>query len=401
MGRRVVITGLGPVSNIGTGISSFTKALRRGLCGTRPIKGFDTTGFLKTAGGEVPDFRPYEILRRITPADRGWGRTALFAAAAARLAADDAALDLNGTPAAVVMGTTFGEIPAVVGMAEQWKRNGWGLPDPQAAAQASASNLALVASRELGTVGEPVTLGTACAAGNYALGHAFDLITTGETDIAVAGGADSVNRFTHAGFHRMGALAADVCRPFDVDREGIITGEGGVALVLEERTHAKARGARVYAELLGYGMTCDAKHPVSPDAASIIRCFRLAHSRAGVTPDQVDYICAHGTGTRMNDAVEAAAVRTVFGGKAPPISSIKSMVGHTMGASSGFGAVACALSISEGFLPPTVNHRLTDPEATGLDIVSNQSRDGVVRIAQNNGFAFGGNNAVVMFGSEQ
>ncbi|GGP00192.1 beta-ketoacyl-[acyl-carrier-protein] synthase family protein [Wenjunlia tyrosinilytica] len=326
-------------------------------------------------------------------------RTALFAASAARLAVDDASLDVCGSGAAIVIGTSFGEMPAFVDMAEAWHRGGWGRPEPRIAAQAPASQLGVAAAHELGAAGEVITLGTACAAGNYALGYGFDLITLGEADVAVAGGADSVNRFTHAGFHRIGALAADVCRPFDMHRDGILPGEGGVALVLEALEHAQSRGARIYAEMLGYGMTCDAKHPVAPDVDSIARCFALAHRRAGVSPQEIDYVCAHGTGTKTNDLVEARAMHAVFGEKPPPVNSIKSMLGHTMGAASGFGAVACALSVSLGFLPPTINHQVTDPEFADLDLVVNRSRNSAVRVAQNNGFAFGGNNAVTLFGS--
>lgn len=399
MRRRVVITGLGPVSNIGIGIAEFSRSIRGGRRGTKPIESFDTTGFVKTVGGEIGDFQPAGILRRLG-ADAGrWGRSSLFAAAAARLAVQDADLDVSGSRAAVIVGTTSGEVPAFVEMARQWRGDGWGTPDRRLAAQAPACRLALAAARELGTVGEAITLGTACAAGNYALGYAYDLLSMGQADVAVAGGADSVNRFTHAGFHRMGALAADVCRPFDMHRDGMLPAEGGVALLLEVLEHAVARRARIYAEVLGYAMTCDAKHPVAPDAESIARCIRAAHHRAGVLPDQIDYICAHGTGTRTNDLVETEAVRAVFGEKPPPISSIKSMLGHAMGAASGFGAVACALSVSLGFLPPTINHQNTDPDLAGLDLVPNRSRDEPVRIAQNNGFAFGGNNAVVILGS--
>lgn len=388
---------MGPVSGIGTGITDFSAALRLGKSGTGPIRSFDTTGFLRTSAGEVDGFRPENIVRRIDPGQ--WGRSAQFAAAAARLAATDAGdVDLSGERTAVVMGTTSGEIVQVEEMARRWHEDGWGLPDRDVARRVPASRVALAAARELGAEGEVMTLGTACAAGNYALGYACDLINAGEADAAVAGGADSVARFIHAGFHRLGALAADSSRPFDRDRDGIITAEGGVALVLETLESARARGARIYAEILGYGMTCDAEHPVAPDEDSIARCIRTAHERAGVTPGQVDYICAHGTGTKANDLVESNAVRTVFGAAPPPMSSIKSMLGHAMGAAAGLGAVACALSIHEGFLPPTVNHRTPDPELAGIDPVPNASRTADVRVAQNNGFAFGGNNAIVLLG---
>lgn len=396
MPRRVVITGIGPVSSIGTGVRAFGEGLREGRGGVGPISGFDTSGFECTVAGEVPDFAPERILRRLDPA--GWGRSALFAAAAARLAVEDAALPPPPGRTAVVVGTTCGEVLPLVEITRSWHEHGLGVPDPAAAARIPASRLGLAVARELGLDGETVTLGTACAAGNYALGHAYDLITLGEADVAVAGGADSVNRFLHAGFHRLGALTAERCSPFDRDRDGILTAEGGIALVLETLEGARARGARIYAEVLGYALSCDARHPVAPDADSIARCIRLAHKRSGVSPDQVDYICAHGTGTPTNDLVESSAVRAVFGERPPPMSAIKSMLGHTMGAASGFGVAACALSILEGFLPPTVNHRAHDPALGGIDPVPNHSRAAEVTVAQNNGLAFGGNNAVVMLG---
>ncbi|MBT2210936.1 MULTISPECIES: beta-ketoacyl synthase [Actinomadura] len=395
--RRVVITGMGPVSNIGIGLPDFTEALRLGKSGTGPIRGFDPTGFPHTLAGEVPDFRPEDLLTRIDPAE--WGRSSQFAAAAARLAVADAGVDPADARTAIAVGTTNGELAPLVDMIEEWHTGAPGPPDPRAAAQIPGSRLGLAVAHELGATGETTVLGTACSAGNYALGYVYDLIGMGEADLGVAGGADSVTRFTHAGFHRLGAVAEEACRPFDRDRDGMLTAEGGVALVLEPLEAARERGATIYAEVLGYGMTCDAIHPTAPDADSIARCTRIAHRRSGVRPEQVDYICAHGTGTRTNDVVESTAMRAVFGDSPPPTSSIKSMMGHTMGAASGFGAIASALSIAEGFLPPTINHRALDPEIPGIDPVPNQSRPATVRVAQNNGFAFGGNNAIVLLGS--
>jgi 3-oxoacyl-[acyl-carrier-protein] synthase II len=396
MRRRVVITGIGPVSNVGTGVAEYRDALRAGRSGVGPIGSFDTTGFERVVAGEVNAFDPAAILRRLDPAE--WGRSSLFAAAAARLAVRDAGLQPSGDRTAVVVGTTSGELVPIVDMARAWHADGYGRPDAAVATRAPASRLALAVARELAVTGETVTLGTACAAGNYAIGHAFDLITDGAADLAIAGGADSVARFTHAGFHRLGALTAERCSPFDGQRTGILTAEGGIALVLETLEGARARGARIYAEVLGYAMTCDAMHPVAPDADSIARCMRMAHKRSGVVPDQIDYICAHGTGTRTNDLVESNAVRAVFGAAPPPMSSIKSMLGHTMGAASGFGAAACALGIDGGFLPPTINYVDPDPDLAGIDPVPNASRPADVRVAQNNGFAFGGNNAIVVLG---
>jgi 3-oxoacyl-[acyl-carrier-protein] synthase II len=266
-------------------------------------------------------------------------------------------------------------------------------------ARLPAARLAHAASEELGATGVSVTLANACSASNYAVGYAYDLLASGDADVVAAGGADSVCRWAHAGFYRLGALSARACAPFDRDRKGILTAEGGVALVLETLEHALARGARVYAEVLGYGLNCDARHKVAPDTDRIAGCMRLAHSNAGVKPEDVDYICAHGTGTASNDQAEAEAVRTVFGEHAPPMSSIKSMLGHAMGAASGFGAVAAVLAIAEGFLPPTINWANPDPQFSWLDPVPNRSRSVSVRVAQNNGFAFGGNNCITLFGA--
>ena len=179
----------------------------------------------------------------------------------------------------------------------------------------------------------------------------------------------------------------------------MLTGEGGAALVLETLDGALARGARIYAEVLGYAMSCDALHPSAPDAGSITRCMRSALARSGVTPEQVDYICAHGTGTRVNDRVESEAIRRVYGERVPPVSSVKSMLGHAMGAASGFGAVAGALALSRGFIPPTINHRHVDPELGDIDPVPGIAREAELRVVQNNAFGFGGNNAIVVLGS--
>ncbi|MEU9508370.1 beta-ketoacyl-[acyl-carrier-protein] synthase family protein [Micromonospora sp. NPDC048170] len=398
--RRVVVTGLGPVSSIGTGVTAFGAALRAGRSGISQITSFDPTGFPYRNGGEVRDFDPAAWLRRLPPAR--WGRSSQFAAAAARLAADDAKLDLDTvdrTRAHAVIGTTSGESVVLEALTARLVEAGFDAVPPQLVEQLPAGRLAHAVSEELGLRGDSLTLATACSASNYAIGYAYDLLVTGESDVVFAGGADSVCRWAHAGFYRLGALTESACAPFDRDRSGILTGEGSAVLALETGEHAEARGAHIYAEVLGYGLNCDAKHPVAPDRDSIAECIRIAHRNAGITPDQVDYICAHGTGTPANDLVEAQAVLEVFGPNPPPISSIKSMIGHTMGAASGFGAIASALAIEQGFLPPTVNWSHPDPQLAGIDPVPNEARPATVRLVQNNGFAFGGNNAIVLLGA--
>ncbi|MGC5032723.1 beta-ketoacyl-[acyl-carrier-protein] synthase family protein [Micromonospora sp. DT229] len=397
---RVAVTGLGPVSNIGIGRSAFAEALREGRSGISRIASFDPTGFPYQDAGEVQDFRPTDYVRRIDP--YRWGRSSLFAASAARLAVDDAGLDIESVApgrAHSVVGTTSGESQVVEALTAQMVDGGFAAQDPVLLRQLPANRLANAVSEELDLTGESLTLATACSASNYAIGYGYDLLVSGEADVVIAGGADSVCRWAHAGFFRLGALTGTVCAPFDRDRSGILTGEGGAAIVLETFDHAQARGARVYAELLGYGLNCDAKHPVSPDMASVAECMRIAHRNAGVKPEDVSYICAHGTGTPANDMVEGRAILDVFGAEPPPVSSIKSMIGHTMGAACGFGAIASVLAIHHGFLPPTINWSTSDPALVGIDPVPNVARSADVRVVQNDGFAFGGNNAIVMLGA--
>jgi 3-oxoacyl-[acyl-carrier-protein] synthase II len=399
---RVVITGLGPVSSIGIGVAALEESLRAGRSGAAEIRSFDTAGFPYSRGCEVSGFDSGRLLEHLEPGK--WGRSSQFAAAAARLALIDAGLDIpvpSADRVSAVMGTTSGESQVIEQLTASLVAGGFDALDPSVARMVPAERLAYAVAAETGLRGEALTIATACSASNYAIGHALDLIAEGEADVVVAGGADSVCRWAHAGFYRLGALAPSQCAPFDEQRRGILTGEGGVAVVLETADHAEARGARVYAELLGYGMNCDAKHPVAPDAASIAACMRTAHHNAGVKPGDIDWICAHGTGTTANDTVEVAAIRQVFGDRLPPVTSIKSMLGHTMGAASGFGVVASALGIYRGFLPPTINMVTLDPGLSDLDVVPNAARAAPVRIVQNDGFAFGGNNAIVILGRRE
>jgi 3-oxoacyl-[acyl-carrier-protein] synthase II len=398
--RAVAVTGLGAVSSLGTGAQAFAAAIRQGRSGVSEIRGFDASGFPYTVAGEVHDFAPERLLRRLDVAK--WGRSALFAASAARLAVQDADIDppqLSTAQAGSAIGTTSGESGVIEALTQEWVRRGFKGLDPTLIEQVPASNIATAVNAELGLTGDAQTIATACSASNYALGYAYDMVRSGEADFMISGGADSINRWAHAGFYRLGALAESVCRPFDANRSGILTAEGGVALFLEPLDHAVARGARIYAEVLGYGINCDATHPVSPDPTSIAECIRVAHRNAGVRPEEIDYICAHGTGTPTNDATEVKAVREVFGDRLPPISSIKSMIGHTMGAASGFGALICCLALSDGFLPPTANVTEIDPAlGPGVDPICGQARPATPRIVQNHGFAFGGNNAITILG---
>ncbi|MBW3668368.1 MAG: beta-ketoacyl-[acyl-carrier-protein] synthase family protein, partial [Actinobacteria bacterium] len=344
---RVVVTGLGPVSSIGIGKDAFVDSLRSGRSGISRITSFDPSGFPHVRAGEVGAFVPDALLARLDP--KQWGRSSQFAAAAARLALQDAGLELDPPHAdrvGTVIGTTSGESQVVEALSAELVEHGFEGMSAELWAKLPADRLACAVAEEVGAAGEAVTLATACSASNYAIGYAYDRLAEGDADVVLAGGADSVCRWAHAGFFRLGALTEHACAPFDRDRSGILTGEGGAVLVLETLDHARERGARPYAEVLGYGLNCDAHHMVSPNAASIAACMRLAHRNAGIEPAQVDYVSAHGTGTPANDVVEATALREVFGERVPPTSSIKSMIGHTMGAASGFGAIASSLAIA-------------------------------------------------------
>lgn len=399
--HNVVVTGLGPVSSIGVGRKQFEDSLFAGRVGTSRITSFDTTGFKTHEGGEVHNFAPDELCQVIDLAN--YGRSAQFAAAAARLAVVDAELsssDLDSARVAVCMGTTSGESQEMELITKHFVVGENATMPAAAAAKLPAENLARAALEEVCSGnGEHITFSTACSASNYSIAYGGLLISSGAADVVVVGGADSVCRWAHAGFYRLGAMSPDVCSPFDAKRRGILTAEGGVALVMESENHARARGKSVLARLLGAGINCDADHMVAPNRDSIAACIRLAHDRAGIGAADVDYISAHGTGTAANDSTEAGAIVDVFGRQAPPVSSIKSMLGHTMGAASGFGAVACVLAIERQECPPTANYRTADPEILLPDVVPNISRAHPVRVAENHGFAFGGNNAIVILGA--
>ncbi len=400
--RRVVVTGLGTVTSVGVGAGEFLAALREGRSGARAITAFDTDGFAHANGCEIADFDPSPWIRRLDPEELG--RASQFSVAAARMALEDGGLSpdlLRGQRSLVSVGTTDGESRDLDQLVALQVDHGPEHMDRALARRVPPARLSVSVVRELGLVDvEALTIPTACAAGNYAIGYGFDVVRSGEADVALCGGADALCRKTFTGFYRLGTIAAEVCQPFDRNRKGILTGEGAGILLLESLESALERGARIYAEVLGYGVNCDAHHPVAPDRDSVARCMELAHRHAGVKPEEIDFISAHGTGTKANDVTEAAAIRQVFGDDPPPTISVKSMIGHTMGAASAIASIACALAIAEGFIPPTINHFETDPECD-LDCVPNHARAADLRVVQNNGLAFGGNNAVLVLGRHE
>jgi 3-oxoacyl-[acyl-carrier-protein] synthase II len=399
--NRIVITGLGLITPVGSGRETVWQALLAGQSGIGPVTAFDTSELPSHIGAEVKDFAPEPYVRRQPVASMG--RASQMAIAAARMALDDAGLDLASDlgsnarrRAGVSMGTTSGEPWFVERYNDIRKAEGLdAIPGdmlPKYPSNVIPTNIAI----EFDLRGPCLMIPTACAAGNYAIGYAFDLLRAGRVDVMLAGGADAFSRITYMGFSRLGAIARERCQPFDRNRKGMVPGEGAAVLVLETAERAAERGAKAYAEVLGYGISCDAHHMTAahPEGEGAVRAMASALRDSNLTVADVDYISAHGTGTPTNDRIESIAVRALFGDRAPqvPLSSIKSMIGHTMGAASAIEAAACALALDTGMIPPTINFEEPDPECN-LDYVPNEARRTNPRVALNNAYAFGGNNA--------
>jgi 3-oxoacyl-[acyl-carrier-protein] synthase II len=392
----VFVTGVGAVSSIGLGKRAFFEALAAGKSGIAPVEAFDVSRLGREYAGEVKDFRPRDHLTAIEA--RRMGRCSQMALAAARMAIEDANLApqaLRGPRASVVLGTTMGEADVLEDLDHGWIKKG-----PSGVRRAwipkyGSTLLPIHIARAIGAEGAVLTLPAACAAGNYAIGFAADLIRAGKADVIVTGAAEMLQELQYSGFVRLAAMAEKRCQPFDLNRQGIILGEGAGVLVLESEAHAVRRDARLLAEVGGHGMTCDAYHITRPhpDAAGSIAAMRQAIERSGIDPARVDFVNAHGTGTKHNDAAEAKVMREVFGGRRVPISSMKSMLGHCMGAASALEAIGCIMTLETGLYPPTIGFETPDPECD-VDLVANAAREGAHDVVLNNSLAFGGYNSV-------
>jgi 3-oxoacyl-[acyl-carrier-protein] synthase II len=411
--RRIAVTGLGAVTPVGSGREELWANLLAGRLGFAPVESFDTKAFSVHLGAEVRGFSPGPYVRRLDA--RRMGRASQLAIAAARQALADAGLDgvdeldepaevaaggsdgFSAELAGVVMGTTSGEPLEVERFDDRYLAGELDAVGAEFMTLYPCHMIAVHVARELGFAGVNTMIPTACAAGNYALAHAVDVLRAGRAELMLAGGADAFSRITYTGFARLGAIAPERCQPFDRRRKGMIPGEGAAVLVLEPLDAARRRGARIYAEVAGYGLSCDAHHMTAahPAGEGAVRAMTRALEDAGVAPEEVSYISAHGTGTPTNDRLEAIAVERVFGaGTRVPISSIKSMLGHTMGAASAIEAAVCALAVATDQIPPTMG--LEEPEGD-LDYVPNAARRHRVEVAMNNAYAFGGNNASTIF----
>jgi 3-oxoacyl-[acyl-carrier-protein] synthase II len=393
---RVFITGVGVVSSIGLGKDAFFQGLAAGTSGLGPVEAFDVSKLGRGIAGEVKAFRARDHLS--VHEERRMGRCSQMALAAARMAIADAAIPpaaLRGPRVAVILGTTMGEADVLEDLDHGWIARGrQGVRAPWIPKYGSTL-LPIHIARAIGSEGQVLTLPAACAAGNYAIGFATDVIRAGRADVVITGAAEMLQELQFAGFVRLAAMAPDRCQPFDHKRQGIILGEGAGLLVLESEAHAVRRHARVLAEVGGHGMTCDAYHITRPhpDAAGSMEAMRQAITRSGVTADAIDFVNAHGTGTKHNDAAESKVMREVFGDRRVPISSMKSMLGHCMGAASALEAIGCVMTLETGTYPPTIGFETPDPECD-VDLVANVARKGKADIVLNNSLAFGGYNSV-------
>ncbi len=407
--ERVVVTGMGVVSCIGTDVPSFWQALTSGKSGIGPIQSFDASALSTRIAGEVKNFSfDAKLGKRMD-------RFAQFAFSAGQQALAQAGLMPEGSGAShvdperigVCVGTGIGGEPFLETQHTKFLEKGPGrfhpLTVPIIISNMASANLAIHNKLH----GPSLCVSTACATGNHSIGTALDLIRYGRADAMLAGGTESVmTAFSIDGYSQLRALSTrnddpqTASRPFSKSRDGFVLAEGAGVLMLESLTHAKKRGAEILAEVAGFGMTSDGYHLTAPhpEALGAIHAIQVAIKDAGLNPGDIDYINAHGTSTDLNDALETRAVKVVFGDHARklPVSSIKSMVGHSLGASAGIEAVASVLTVKHGILPPTINLTEPDPELD-LDYVPLVAREQPVRAMLSNSFAFGGHNAVVAF----
>lgn len=406
--RRIVVTGLGAVTPVGNTLKSTWEAFIAGRSGVRLIQRWDPSELAIRIAGEVKDFQTDGI---IPPKEaRHMDRCVQMAAVAAREAVDDARLEItedNADQVGIIFGSSAGGVEVLLEQHRILLERG---PDrvspfflPHMLPDSASGALAIL----LGARGPNIAVVSACATGGHALGEAMETIRRGDCDVIIAGGTEApILPVVVAGFINMRALADDndaperACKPFDARRNGFVISEGAGALVLEELEHARARGAPIYAEVIGYGSNNDGYHMAAPrpGGEGAIKTMAMALRKAGISPTEVDYINPHGTGTPLNDKYETAAIKSVFGSHAYDllISSTKSMVGHMMGGAGAIESIACIKAIADGVVPPTINYQCPDPECD-LNYVPNTAVRADINVAMNNSFGLGGHNSCVIF----
>lgn len=407
MKKRVVITGLGCVTPVGTGKDDFWVNIKSGVSGIDKITRFDYTNYQTQIAGEVKDFTPEDYISKKEL--KKMDRFTQFAMVASKLAVADSELDLNnidGNRMGTVIGTGIGGVETIEAqhknLLEKGNRRVSPFFIPMMIGNMAAGQVAI----EFGAKGPSTNICTACASGTNSVGDAFKIIQRGDADIMIAGGTEAaVAEFAVAGFCNMKAMSTNndnpqkASRPFDKDRDGFVMGEGCGILILEELESAIKRNAKIYAEIVGYGMTSDAYHITTPaeNGEGAARSMQMAINDAGIEPEKIDYINAHGTSTYYNDLYETMAIKSVFGENAKnvSISSTKSMTGHLLGASGAIEAIVCTLAIKDNFVPPTIN--LENPgEGMDLDYTPNKGKERTINYALSNSLGFGGHNATIV-----
>jgi len=402
--KRIVITGLGTLNSIANNVADFAPALQAGVCGIKKLDLFDTTEFRSQIGGQIKNF----IARDYIPVDfpiKRMSRADMLSFAATLEALRDAGLyplpgSLKEEMGVAIGGGSGGLLEAESFYMELLKKGAAKARFSKLSTIYCASSADRIASG-LGLSGPKTTFMTACSAGATALGYARDLILSGQAAIMLAGGVEPMCRITYAAFNALKSVDPDVCRPFDKNRAGLSLGEAAAIMVLEPLDAAIERGARIYGELLGYGVTCDSFHMTSPDekASGAVRSMQAALKDSGLAIEDIDYINAHGTATPVNDVTETRAIKELFGKRAyqVPVSSTKSMHAHTLGAAGALEGIVSMLALLHGFVPPTINYQDSDPQCD-LDYVTSGFRKANLRNVLSNSFAFGGNNTTVIFG---
>ena len=407
MKKRVVITGLGCVTPVGTGKEDFWVNIKSGVSGIDKITRFDYTNYQTQIAGEVKDFTPEDYISKKEL--KKMDRFTQFAMVASKLAVADSELDLDSIDRyrmGTVIGTGIGGVETIEAqhknLLEKGNRRVSPFFIPMMIGNMAAGQVAI----EFGAKGPSTNICTACASGTNSVGDAFKIIQRGDADIMIAGGTEAaVAEFAVAGFCNMKAMSTNndnpqkASRPFDKDRDGFVMGEGCGILILEELESAIKRNAKIYAEIVGYGMTSDAYHITTPaeNGEGAARAMQMAINDAGIEPEKIDYINAHGTSTYYNDLYETMAIKSVFGENAKnvSISSTKSMTGHLLGASGAIEAIVCALAIKNNFVPPTIN--LENPgEGMDLDYTPNKGKERTINYALSNSLGFGGHNATIV-----
>lgn len=406
--RRVVVTGMGMISPLGLNLQSSWQALIEGRSGVGYITHFDAKDYPVRIAAEVKGFEPTNY---IDPKEaRKMDRFIHFAMATAEMALQDAQLKISPEVAeriGIVIGSGLGGLPVIEAYHKVLLEKGWKRITPFFIPMVIANLAGGQIAIKYGIKGPNIAISTACASGNHSIGEAYRIIQYGDADIMIAGGTEAViTPLAVSAFAAMRALSTrndepeKASRPFDIDRDGFVMGEGCGLLILENLEHALKRGARIYAEIAGYGMSCDAYHITapSPDGEGGARCMKLALNDAGIPPEEIDYINAHGTGTKQGDELETQAIKTVFGKHAYKlcVSSTKSMTGHLLGGAGGVEAIFTVLSVYENIVPPTINLDNPDP-LCDLDYVPYKARKKEVRYALTNSFGFGGTNASIIF----